>query len=577
MAVAVSFYSYQGKPNVAVKDFSGQTPVVKNLNFVTSSKPELRFSIECNEKLDKNYCTWEVDGSTQYWFIDSRESNKGIWIYYLELDVLATMWDAIKNKTQMVERTTTRNGCNMSDSLWKTGNGFDIDVVDITNPEGGNPFLTTTSLANAHPIFFCLSGLANSGAGTWLDPVTTPGTCGGYILNSSESRNVQDSFYNNTLLQLLLGWYYSNPADCLVSYRLYPFDLKSRINPLQAISSEPVNVTCGNNFYMVYAGDGGVFDQPVTAHFTSSSQATFSIGHINCTRQFNDFRDFPPYTTCYIWLPYIGVQEIDPTPYYETGKIYITYRVDLINGNTIVRLAPNNWERPMPANNGFCQYVNATIGADVPFGTSNTAEVLRGLLMNAAMLAGTGVSNASAFEALMTPSYDTSRPLRVYDPNNVLSNQANYITHIGNDSLMSWTDDMLAENDANEAKLASREGEVSAAMRQMRIAAYTGMHCLSRSPRSSVHAGSGGLTNYRTMSRVAHMVRYKTKAVCTDKSQYDLYGKLYMQPAKLNDLTGFIKLATCNLPMLGMRVDVYNRLVDILVNGFYKTNTWSDV
>lgn len=68
---------------------------------------------------------------------------------------------------------------------------------------------------------------------------------------------------------------------------------------------------------------------------------TIDCGTITIDRYFGDFKDYSPYTKCYIYLPYIGVNEISINQ--VQGKtLNLVYGVDLLDGSCVARLSADN-------------------------------------------------------------------------------------------------------------------------------------------------------------------------------------------------------------------------------------------
>lgn len=68
---------------------------------------------------------------------------------------------------------------------------------------------------------------------------------------------------------------------------------------------------------------------------------TIDCGSITIDRYFGDFKDYSPYTKCFIYLPYIGVNEI--TINQVQGKsLNLVYGVDLLDGSCVARLSADD-------------------------------------------------------------------------------------------------------------------------------------------------------------------------------------------------------------------------------------------
>lgn len=65
---------------------------------------------------------------------------------------------------------------------------------------------------------------------------------------------------------------------------------------------------------------------------------TVDCGTITIDRYFGDFKDYAPYTKCYIYLPYIGVNEISLNQV-QGRALSLVYGVDLLDGSCVARLS----------------------------------------------------------------------------------------------------------------------------------------------------------------------------------------------------------------------------------------------
>lgn len=68
---------------------------------------------------------------------------------------------------------------------------------------------------------------------------------------------------------------------------------------------------------------------------------TIDCGTITIDRYFGDFKDYAPYTKCFIYLPYIGVNEISINQV-QGKELRLVYGVDLLDGSCVARLSADN-------------------------------------------------------------------------------------------------------------------------------------------------------------------------------------------------------------------------------------------
>lgn len=66
-----------------------------------------------------------------------------------------------------------------------------------------------------------------------------------------------------------------------------------------------------------------------------------NCGTITIDRYFGDFKDYAPYTKCFIYLPYIGVNEISINQV-QGKELNLVYGVDLLDGSCVARISADN-------------------------------------------------------------------------------------------------------------------------------------------------------------------------------------------------------------------------------------------
>lgn len=112
------------------------------------------------------------------------------------------------------------------------------------------------------------------------------------------------SFFDN-FLKL-----FSNPMDIIIGLSMYPFPIP----------------TGGQR--LVHAGN---ILTTVNMSYPISQYATIDCGTIDVKHFYDAYIDYDPYTTCKIYLPYIGVQQLSMDDI--MGKtLHVIYRVDLLTG-----------------------------------------------------------------------------------------------------------------------------------------------------------------------------------------------------------------------------------------------------
>lgn len=121
----------------------------------------------------------------------------------------------------------------------------------------------------------------------------------------------------------------------------------------------PFDVTSSFNGYSMHilGTNTNVATSGVVPHLQ-----TVDCGTITIDRYFGDFKDYAPYTKCYIYLPYIGVNEISLNQ--VQGKaLSLVYGVDLLDGSCVARLSAD--DKQLYSFSGNCATEYPIVGKSV--------------------------------------------------------------------------------------------------------------------------------------------------------------------------------------------------------------------
>lgn len=150
---------------------------------------------------------------------------------------------------------------------------------------------------------------------------------------SSIPTNTRDYAMTGTELRQLITWCNSgfqvtdsnqfledfkglNPADCVISALYFPFDVGTMATTTVHVGNLDTGITTQ------WANMG--------ANFGDGSEFTYSPLTIN--REFGDFRDYAPYTTIDIYVPFCGSVSLDPADVYGYD-LTVTIIPDLMTGS----------------------------------------------------------------------------------------------------------------------------------------------------------------------------------------------------------------------------------------------------
>lgn len=153
----------------------------------------------------------------------------------------------------------------------------------------------------------------------------------------------------------------NSPIQNIVSCKCIPFS---------AGSTTTKNIVLGN------------VDTGVSGNKVNTNIGKILIGSVNVTPPFNNFLSYGSYTSVSIYLPYLGMRQLDTDKVMgKTLKVY--YNVDCLSGNCVIELFSNN----IKINEFSCN-----VSIDIALTSSNRAEIEKGYITSAV---GGGVSLAT--------------------------------------------------------------------------------------------------------------------------------------------------------------------------------------
>lgn len=165
----------------------------------------------------------------------------------------------------------------------------------------------------------------------------------------------------------------SNPIESIVSVRRYPF-----------------RVSADNDSTSVFIGN---VDMGIDGRENFKSNR-ITLATFDFPAYYNSYLDFNPYSHFYLFLPFVGLKELDIEKYYNRKGIQITYIIDYVTGDCIVAI--------MLADNTITDLYSGSIGVELQLSNSGLNELQRKYataLVNAGVdIAGT-VATAGAMSS----------------------------------------------------------------------------------------------------------------------------------------------------------------------------------
>ena len=234
-----------------------------------------------------------------------------------------------------------------------------------------------------------------------------------YALSDTEINSLSDELWSadeNKLNQILNGLLLmgENPLNCIVSLQLFPFDITS-----QAGTTTQGSITLGST------------QMNTTGTKVKNLNSVIDIGSVKLRRHFNNFFDYEPYSTAFIYVPYCGTIQLSLND--VIGKtVSVKLLIDYISGVcTAVVFADGI---PVIYKNGCISQQIAITGTDTATMSSNAISSSLGLLTNTTNLIAGGKDVSSVINNsanLLSSSFDYSAKRTIYQTQGANTSQIN--------------------------------------------------------------------------------------------------------------------------------------------------------
>lgn len=197
----------------------------------------------------------------------------------------------------------------ITEDPWKKGSVDDpTQDYDPSTPGGGGGNYDKKS----DPIDF--PALPTGGA-------LASGACKAYEVTSANMKTIFSKLWSSSVFDINdFQKLVDNPMDCIISFHAVP------VQPLTSASN------------VIYIGN---FNTEVSGMSIGSQYLTIDCGSLNVKEFWGSALDYNPYTKTEIYLPFIGVKELN-TDDVMNNKIHIKYNVDVINGDCVANIKCGN-------------------------------------------------------------------------------------------------------------------------------------------------------------------------------------------------------------------------------------------
>lgn len=204
------------------------------------------------------------------------------------------------------------------------------------------------------------------------DPTPTP-TPPVIPLPDTVSSNKLFTVYNPSSAQLdALGGYLWDSNIIEIISKMWQNPLDGIISLIQVYATP----TVGGSSNIIL----GYLDSGVSAPVVSNQFVTVDCGEVTVKEKKKNATDYSPYTSMYIYLPFIGITEIDINDFMN-GKVGVQYKIDVYTGACIATVtAKRNKDTP----NGARVYeFSGNCAQQIPLTSGNATGMISALISGA--------------------------------------------------------------------------------------------------------------------------------------------------------------------------------------------------
>lgn len=172
------------------------------------------------------------------------------------------------------------------------------------------------------------------------------------------------NFDDTTLATFLdnLSMLYNSPIEAIISIKKFCIDFSE------------VPIGDAENVYLL------TYQTSATANPITSQYARIDVGSIDVAQFFGGFLDYPPYTRCTIYLPFIGEQELNVQEIMDS-TIHLYYMVDFLTGNCVAHLNVEKSAGETNLNSDLYQW-EGNMACDVPLTATDFHQILGNFFNN---------------------------------------------------------------------------------------------------------------------------------------------------------------------------------------------------
>ena len=296
----------------------------------------------------------------RYYFIEGMTYNEGLWILSLRCDVLATYKTEIGAQSLYVLRSAAAYDGEVQDNYYPVTGDIDYSS-QAESPFPGYTYDTGCYILN-------IMGTASSGTSTLYQ--LTPAN---FRLLIEELYTAIDGFQLSDMVQSVVQKFGGNPTQLISGAMWFPMDfMDSGTDVIIKIGSWSSTSAVGKLVTQPIKSLPG-FNPTIAAHPQASAHGRYL--------------NLAPYSRYQLYVPTIGLIDIDTSQLMGINKIYVTRHVDAFTGSMtcIVETDPDSISDP----NHYLAVVNGQWGVPVALnGDNNGGRTLGGIISTAGAIAG---------------------------------------------------------------------------------------------------------------------------------------------------------------------------------------------
>lgn len=255
--------------------------------------------LEIKSATRPNYNYAYISDFGRYYYVDDWTYYRGIWSCSLSVDVLTSWRSNVLNTTAYVEYSSSNYSLDYTDT--RVMSTQEKEVVLRETPSELSVFDS-----NGCYVLSVISTDANG----------YNGACAVYAMTQDELQHFTSTITSQSFLDGLwegLKNFFNNPFDAIVSCRWIPFNVQDLTGEYKAIK-------------IAYA-ETDSYGKLLNSNFKGASYS-LPLNH-------NSFEDVQPFTTATLYLPFVGIVELDIDAYYKKDSFSIDMKCDVVTGDII--------------------------------------------------------------------------------------------------------------------------------------------------------------------------------------------------------------------------------------------------